>query len=323
MTARISTLGLQQSNIKNLTSGTAKLNTLNTQLATGVYSSSLLDYSSSDTQKLINLNTAVDKRNAYLNVINTVSTRVTAYDEALSGLEDVASEVSSSVTSAGTYNSETNEALATTIQTYMSQVTYYLNQEVSGRYLFSGSRYDTEPVVDITTLPVPPSDDETVTTNDLLPAYDTDYDSENPYVPNSDAYDQDTVSIDTNQDLNYGITSTESGFQELVLGLRWAYAATQDPDNYEAYMEKAQTLITQGTTDIQAIHTGLTGASTTLDQTETLHNDMIDSLTSQIDNIESVDTNEVSVKITTYEAQLEASYSATAKIIGLSIVDYL
>jgi flagellar hook-associated protein 3 FlgL len=319
----ISTLGLEQQNIFNLTSGQAALSKLSTQLATGRLSDSLSDYSSSNAQKLMNMNGSIAERKGFLSVAGNIKTRLTAYDKSLTGIEDIAGQVNTEVLNSSTYNATQNASFATQIQGAMSQMTYYLDQKSGDRYLFAGSRYSTVPVGDITALPVPPTETQDVTSGNALPSYDTDYDPTNPHAQVPEAYVRDQVSIDSLQKVTCGVTSTQGGFQQLIMGLRWAYAATQDPTNYTADLNKARDLITQGLSAIRAIHTQVANASTTLDQTETLHNSTISDLQNQIDDIQNIDINEVAVKITTYQAQLEASYAATARMTSLSVLKYL
>lgn len=558
MVDTISTLGLQHRASTNITNGQALLSKLSEQLTTGIVSSNLTDYTSSDAQKLLNFNGKVDEQNGFLTVINTISPRISAYDSALNGIEDTISEASSTILGMSTYNSATNSSLQSSIEGYMDQMSYYLNQKVGDRYIFSGTRYDQAPVIDaaaMTALPTPP--DETapyIATEPAVPAYDTDYhtsttatsasallsnaltftalpDAAVPAqgtiaggvtftaaasmtgtvgnnlsvemsagtiggtykfevynngvlastydnVPNTgggtndvwsnlnaqiaadpaalvsgaldwggnldpttlllplttnltggvdtqagaagngmtvtlsagsvagtyravisdgtttetydnlantgggtndvwtnlknaiaarpsvlvsttqqgmgnldpstltlpttltlangkdaeadargdsypEAYVEDAVKIDTTKTLTYGVSSDDIGFQQVIMGLRFAYAATKDPDNYKTLMETAQDLLSQGLANVRATHTTLSSASSTLSKTKTTITSNISNLKDQVDNIENVDINEVGVKITVLQAQLEAAYAATAKMAKLSILDYL
>jgi len=320
----ISTLGLQLINITNLCSGQAKLSVLSNQLATGKKSSNLTDYTSNEAQSLMNLNTSIATREGFLDASNNVKARLSVYDESLTAIEDIAALANSACLNASNYNATQNEAFATQILGYMQQMTYFLDQKVGDRYIFSGTRFDTVPVGDITALPVPPTETSPyVTTGNALPAYDTDYDPLNPNIPVPEAYVRDQVSIDLTQKVTYGVTSTQEGFQQLIMGLRLAYAASQDVANYDTYMNTARDLITDGLTNVRGLHTDVSNAMTTLTDTEDLHNTMINTLKNQIDDIQAIDVNEVAVKITTYQAQLEASFAATAKMVNLSILNYM
>ncbi len=324
MVDSISTMGLNLSSTKNLTSGQTLLSKLSEQLTTGKYSSNLTDYSSASAQKLLNFNSEVVQQKGFLNVIESISPRMEVYNSAMTSIEDTASEAFTSVSSASTYNSTTNASLASQIEGYMEQMSYYLNQQVGDRFIFSGSRYGQAPVGDLMALPVPPTEvTPYLATGDAVPAYDTDYDPLAPTALVPEANINEQTSIDTTKKLTYGVTSNEDGFQQLIMGLRFAYAATQDPTNYETYMTTARNLISTGLANTRATHTDSVNAASTLTKAKTNISSKITSLKDQVDTIEGVDMNEVAVKITTLQAQLEASYSAVSNLIKLSILRYL
>jgi flagellar hook-associated protein 3 FlgL len=324
MSTVISTMGLELLNVNNLTEGQGKLSLLSQQLASGIRSKDLTDYASSEAKFLMNFNNAITTRESFLKVANTIGSRLDIYDLSLTQIEKTAAQATTAIISSSTYNSTQNEALASQIQGCLDQVSYYLNQKTGDRYLFAGSRYNTSPVSDLNALPVPPTETAPyTTTGSALPAYDVDYDSLDPNKPVPEAYVEDQVSIDSTQKLTYGVVSTADGFQKLIMGLRWAYAATQDPANYQAYMTTASGLVSGGLEDIRGLHTGVSNANSALNQTKNLHTSFIEDLQGQIDDIQNVDVTEVAVKINTYQAQLEASYAATARMTSLSILKYL
>lgn len=324
MVDSISTLGVQLACTKTLGSSTTKLSALSEQLSSGIYSSNMSDYSASDAQKLMNLTSTISQQNGFLSVIDTISTRIEVYSTAMEGVENTGSEAYSTILAAGTYNTESNQSTQTLIEQYMDQIEYYLNQKVGDRYIFAGSRYTTSPVTDLQSLPSPPTETAPyTTTGDAVPAYDADYDPSDPTAAIPEANTHESATIDTTKTLTYGVTSNDQGFQQLIMGLRFAYAATNDEANYDSYMQKARDLISQGMSNIRATHTKITNAYTSLQNTQDTITSKVTSLSNQISNIESVDVNEVAVKITILQAQLQASYSAASKLINLSILDYM
>jgi len=324
MVDSISTAGIALACSKTLSSAQTQLSKLSGQLTTGKVSLNLSDYTSAEAQKLLNFNSETGQQNGFLGVIGSIEPRMAIYDSALTGIEDTASDAFSTIITAGTYNSETNATTQNLVEGYMEQIQYYLNQQVGDRYIFAGSRYGTAPVTDITALPSPPTEVAPyLATGNEVPSYDADYDPLNPtaLVPTANVIE--TVSIDTTKKLAYGITSNEDGFQQVIMGLRFAYAATNDQANYETYMTTSRDLITQGLANIRATHTTSTNAYTTLTKTKDNIDSNLNNLATQVDNIEAVNINEVAVKITTLQAQLEASYSAVSHMINLSILKYL
>lgn len=322
MSTSVSTYGLQSITTNNLVNGQLNLSFLTQQLTTGKYSTNLADYKSSDAQKLLNLTSKISQQKGFLKVIDTIKPRLQSYDLALSGIEDTAGTAYTALLSQTTYDPSKNASTASSIEGYVQDMVYYLNQQFGERYLFAGERYDQAPVTDEATILsaayVPPAGTTTVA-SPALPNYDTDY----PNLNLPSAWNQDSATIDTAKSLTYGVTSTEDGFQQLMLGFQWAYAATQDPTNYSADMKNALDLISQGISSVRAVHTKLTNAYDTVQNTSDIINSKITTLNNQVDNIEAVDVNEVGVKITTLKAQLEAAYAATANIISLSLLNYL
>ena len=530
MSDSISTLGLQLSNITNLINGQSLMSTLTQQLSTGKKSTRLADYSASDAQQILNLTDSLSQHESFVSVSRSIDPRIKVYDQSLTGIENIASQMTTTVINASTYNAGTNDSLAGQIKSAMQQVSYFLNQKVADRYVYAGSRYGTPPVIDFTTLNPPTAGEAAAISGNvashILPSYDSqayqaasvnvagnsmslqakisgtfgnsismtlsdgttpgtfkatigtpgqayneEYDNisgtgvdfwtnlaaainarPSHYVTatadtggrapaagdsytlsggtgssanfaasatitdditytelntvtrsngitvtladgtnagtkmatitdgtttetydniagagsvfwdnlatavnsapsdlvlattlggadapvdttytlaggsspvNDPAFVQDQVAIDTAQTLQYGITSTQPGFQKLILGLRYAYVATQDPSIYTSNMDKARELITQGLVDIRSAHSDLSSASASLTQTLTLHQTLISNIQSQVGDIQNVDINEVAIKLNTFQAQLQASYAATARMTELSILKYL
>ncbi len=320
---RVSTLGSELASIARLTRNQSDLATLTEQLSTGIRSADLTDYTTTEAKNLLDLNASMARKEAYLVSINLVDARISVYDAALTGVESLASNAVSLASTSSAYNSETNGTTATTIKNYLNEVEYYLNQKVSDRYIFSGTRYTTVPVASLTDLPVLTAADVAtagVVSTPTLP----DYDSYLPTVTTSSAaYTEDSVTIDSTTKLAYGISSDDASFQKLILGLRIAYAATQDPANYATLMTQAQTYIQEGLNEVQAVHAGLTSDANTLNAVETrLTNDLSD-IKNRMGDIQSVDTSETAVRITSLQTQMEAAFSATSKLITLSILKYL
>ncbi len=435
MVEKISTLGLQLVSASNLTGGQVLLSKLSQQLTTGVYSSNLSDYRSSEAQKVLNFNSKIGEQKGFLTVIGTITPRIKTYDASLTGIEDTAGDAYSTLLSSSTYNEDTVSALQSAISGYMDDMAYYLNQKVGDRYIFSGTRYTQEPVLSgdaLQTLLKTTPTSTTLVSPPAVPEYDTSYDPTTPgtaatatvadgmeftaaavgvssnditisfsadtanpgmYVatiedpstgttevydnldpatfwadletaigglpstlvtgtvsggtadvttltgntytlsggvdptsadePYPEAWVRDSVKIDTTKDLSYGVSSNDEGFQQIILGLRYAYAATANPDQYSEYMETALTLLSSGLSGVRATHTTVTNAYSSLEKTSDIIKTKVTNLEDQISDIESVDVNEVGVKITVLQAMLEASYSVTAQTIQLSLLNYL
>jgi flagellin-like hook-associated protein FlgL len=140
------------------------------------------------------------------------------------------------------------------------------------------------------------------------------------------AWAQDSVTIDAGFNLQYGVTSTQTGFQQMIAGMQLINQATATGTSsatYQTDMTQASVLLNSALTNIQNYHAGVAAASNTITQEQTLQNTDIANLQNQVSNIQQVDVTQVGVELSTLQTQLQASYSATAAVIQLSILKYL
>jgi flagellar hook-associated protein 3 FlgL len=148
--------------------------------------------------------------------------------------------------------------------------------------------------------------------------------------PNSStsAYTLDSALIDSNYSITYGVSSNDPSFQKLVSGLRFittacAAGSAGNTALYQTDMQQAATLINAGLAGIQTLHAQVASNQNTMTQQTTTQNTDITTLKNQIADITSVDLTTVGAEINTLQTQLQASYSATATIEKLSLVNYL
>ncbi len=322
--SNISALGLQLVMTANLQNQQADLSKLNEQLASSKLNSNLTDYAPLAAHQLLNLQNAIAQKQSYLSSMQTVTTRLTIYDSTLSDMEDIASQANSLASQNQNYDATKVDQIKAQVLTYLKQVTDDLNQKLGDRYLYSGIRYSTKPVVDLTTLTGTPS--ATPAVNPDLPDYDADFvASAMPASNDANAYVSDTVLVDSSYTVNYGITSVDPAFQKLIAGLRFISEAV-DAGNTPAYqtnMTQAASLLSGALNDIQGLHSGVANSQNVLQQKTSTQNNAITALQNQLTDIQSVDLTEVGIKINLLQTQMQASYSATATLGKLSLVNYL
>jgi len=324
-TTTVSNLSVIQSLTAALQQQKASLATLSEQLASSKKYSNLTDYTASEARTLINLQASATQKQAYINVITTVSTNLSVYDATLTDLEEITSQARSLANNNPTYSADVALNVVTQTNSYLKSVTVDLNQELNGRCLYAGSRYDIQPVQDLSTLPSStiPDPADVPTTDPALPSYDTEYvDSSST---SEAAYTTDRATIDSGYVVDYGMTSNNVAFQQLVAGLRYLQAAgnATDAATYSTYMNQASTMLASAMTSLQTLHTTIANNMNTMSSQKTAQEASISSLTDQVADIQQVDTTQVAVEITTLEALLQASYSATGSILNMSIVNYL
>jgi flagellin-like hook-associated protein FlgL len=314
----ISTLGLGTQSIYQIRNSQAQLSNLALQLSTGKISLNLADYSLTESRRILDFRSVVEKRTSYLDIINTIKPRLDVYDKTFTAVDKIGNEVLRMINTTQNSDNAQDSAVGEQIAGFMQQVQFYLNQKVSDRYIFAGKNYGAAPVGDLSALPVPPTDSSTPVNDPTLPTYAS-------AAPGDDAnaYFKDSAFLDDGYSVSYGISSNDAAFQKLVLGMRWAYSATQDSANFSTYMGTARDLVTSALSDMRSLHGNVISNLARVNDAKDLHNRFIAEARAHIDDIQHADSANVATKISFVQAQLQATYSATAKIASLSLTNYL
>lgn len=324
--ASISTSGILATNVNQLVQSQSDLSTLAQQLSSGKKFQDLGSYNAFEVRTSIDLSDEIVKRDGYQLATKSIAPRLQIYDKTLSRIETIVADGLRLVSDTTSGQRAQSQSVDTQIQSYMREIQFLLNERSDTRYLFGGTRYDTAPVRDITTLPVPPTETSPFTVGDgvgdfTLPAYDSGAPG-----TNQPAWTRASATIDDGFNLTYGISSNDPAFQRTIMGLRFIYAATQDGPsypNFNTYMQNASQLLTQAQTDLRRVHAGVSSASQTVANTELSHKNTVTSLQNQLQNIQNVDVNEVSAKLTFLNTQVQASFSATSVLAKLTILNFL
>jgi hypothetical protein len=294
------------------------------------------------------------------NALSAVSSVKTSY----TGIPTTSGSTDSNSESAISAYSDLSE----TIDQTMTEVTDDLNEQsaTGNGYLYSGLRqptgastpsYTTPTVTDLTKLPyflgssspapdpagttisgyTPPTDAvDAITTgasgsNADLPTYDSDFASSRPAASTALlnlAYGTSKVTIDDNEAVSVGISSTSTTFQNLVNGLRAAKTAADQAGNYsttdrDTFMGLAYSCLTSALAGIRSLETtnDMTGA--TLEAKASQHNDALTLINTRLDSIKGINTTTVTAQLAAANNQLTASYTATSSLLSLSLLTYL
>ncbi|MGE3622572.1 MAG: flagellin [Bdellovibrionales bacterium] len=318
-TGFISNLGIKLFTVGSLQSQQVVLSKLNQQLASNQKHNNLTDYTPLEAQNIMNFQNAITQRQSYVAAMKTVSARLEIYDDTMTDLENLASQARQLAVQNPLQDTNRTGIIQQQILAFINQGVVDLNQKVGSRYIYSGTRYTTVPVDlnTVLTTGVPGA----LVTSPTLPPYDTDAPGNS-----TSAWTNDTVTIDTGYDLQYGATSTQTGFQQLIAGMQYIYAASQtgvSAANYATYMDQAATLLSSALTNIQTYHAGVAAAINTVKQQQDTLNGDISSLEQQIGDIKSVDLTKVGTELNLLQTQLQASYSAAATLTQQTILKYL
>ncbi len=294
---------------KNIVSNNLRLQSLygqiNQQIASGVKSETFPGIAE-DSKRLLNLES--DFKRIEQQTENTViaSDRVDIMFDAVGSIveqtQKFIGDLSASVSSFGSQGAD----LANIARTNLSQVAGQLNTVIAGRYLFAGSATETQPV-DLNAagfggqLYVAPGPS----------VADFGYYQGNDYIQ--------TVETSDGFNVDYGVTANNPAFEFIIRAYDLVITNPTDQDT----LQEAYRLMELGADQAAILNANISQEAQVLEQQETANREELVLLEEQIVNIREVDLAGATVQLSQIEAQLEASYSATSKLLRLSIVDFI
>jgi flagellin-like hook-associated protein FlgL len=153
MVTRISTTANVDAIVQRMLDQQTRVNDLQQQVATGVKSQDYVGVSS-DAQRLLSIENEIGRVQNYLNNNGAVSTTLNVQLSAAQGIDTAARNMRSELlTFAGHDLSSGSPITQTQVQDIqekafnaLSQIAFFLNQKVDGKYVFGGGRSDTPPI---------------------------------------------------------------------------------------------------------------------------------------------------------------------------------
>jgi hypothetical protein len=294
----ISSLSSFLQNITLVQNSQNQIANLTYQVDTGLKSQGLSGYGTQANQ-LLNLQSGQTTEQNYVSNNTQTATFLTAYDSTMSQVSSDATKLSASLDAFTVTDPDAVSNLKALVSGLQTDVAATLNTQVGGRYLYSGTRYGTAPVGDLSSLPAPtfvtpatvpptvtpltvtdgtiPSPQTTPPTL-LVPPYDTDAATLNASATPSAAttaaaaqtYAQQTTAVANNQTATYGISSNNPTFQHLVYALQCAQAAASTDTSTAAGQANQAALIKQATSELAIATNGSTTTTPAVDSLQSL-----------------------------------------------------
>lgn len=148
--------------------------------------------------------------------------------------------------------------------------------------------------------------------------------------PNLDASSQPnqrvTGRLDQGQELHYGVQANDQAFRDTVKGLVMLASVEvdqiTDPDAYKAWMEEAFQSLAKGSDGLLDITAEVGFNQQLVEQSKERLTDLSIVQTKQIGEYENIDPYEVATRLQGLQTQLQASYSITARISELTILNF-
>lgn len=337
-TPGISFLGSTNTQISRLKALNTTLTDLQRQLTTQKKYDNISGFGAQayNVQKLRTDKTQV---NAFLNNIADVTTRLEVMSTSMQQASASGRVMTDAVSTFYTHGGLDNETVSLVARQQLDLMRDVVNQEVDGRYLFSGSAMDEKPFSNYNQLDLNMQSligewkAGTITTAQLISSVEAMSDTDLGFNPALSSTGSVTTQIDKNQNLDYTSVATSNGMSDMMRGLGLAAnlgtldlaasppGPSQDDMNEVMKYIKESVTTANNVTDRNNARIGVMLA--TAETVEEQH--LIDSAT--YDKIliekENVDTTEVVAKIQSLLTQISSSYEVTSLVSQLSLINYL
>lgn len=252
-------------------------------------------------QQVINLQISVARSQSYIDAAGSADNKIQVMYSAMTSIANLLSNMRATLTGASVSTDTTS--VTQSAQQALQDMGSLLNTQYGGEYLFGGSA-TTSPPVDVSA--------------SAYPAAGTPSSASTSYYNGN--HDTASVRVSDNDVVPYGVTADNPAFEQ---GLRALNLVANNSPLSSATLQEALNLVTSAITAVSGVQAGLGLASSTIEAASTNQADYQNFAKTFGGNLTNVDVAAVTAQISTYDAQLTASYSAISKIQGLSLVDYL
>lgn len=301
MVMRVATFALSGSMIDAALRTQAEIATRQIQTSSGKVST---DYGGlgAKSKQVIDLQVSVSRSSNYEDAATSADNRVQAMYSATGSVADLLSNFKAELTSASGASADTS-SLTTIAQGDMEDLASLLNTQYGGRYLFAGSKTESAPV-DLSGY----SNTTSTTTAD------TSYYNGDDQIAAAKVSDSQTI--------KYGVTADNSAFEKTMRAFSMIANATSSPID-SATIASALDLVTSALDGVTGVQTQLSLHASQLERAVSTQQDYQSYASSLSSTLTDVDVAAVTAEVSTYQTQLEASYSALSKILSLKLSDYL
>ncbi|WP_315835673.1 flagellin [Bradyrhizobium prioriisuperbiae] len=303
MAMRVATFAINDQMITAALRTQATMANQQIQEASGLISSDFAGLGAT-AQHVINLQVSVARSQSYIDASSLADSKVQVMYSAVGSMADVITNFRSLLTGASLSSATGSASTIQSAQAMMEQIAGLMNTQYNGEYVFSGGRTDTAPV-DLS--------DSTYAANTASASTpDTSY-----YQGDSQAA---SVRVSDSQTISYGVTADNTGFEEALRALKLvANSSSLDSTTISQALALASTALD----DTSVVQTKLANAASAIETASSGQTEYQSYLKTLGTSLTSVDVAAVTAQLSTYQAQLTASYSAIAKIQGLNLASYL
>jgi len=301
MVMRIATFALSDQMITGALRTQAIMANEQVQESSGLKSEDFGGYGA-DAQRVINLQVSVTRAQSYIDSATLADSKVQVMYSAVGSMTDIITQLRSQLSAATTGSSTETTSVINSAQQMLQQMGSLLNTQYNGEYVFSGARTSTAPA-DLSSF---------ASGTGSTTIADTSY-----YKGDGEIA---AVRVADDQTVSYGVTADNSAFEQVMRVLKFVANSsslsstdiTQALNLASNALDATSTVQAKLSSDASQIETASSRQSEYQTFAQTLGGDLT-----------SVDVAAVTAQLSTYQAQLTASYSAIAKIQSLNLANYL
>ncbi|MGY3577095.1 flagellin [Bradyrhizobium sp. USDA 4504] len=301
MMMRVATFAQSDQMISNALRVQAVMANEQVQESSGLQSEDFGGYGSG-AGRVINLQVSVTRAQSYIDASQLADNKVQVMYSAVGSMTDIITQLRTQLSAATTGSSTATASVINYAQQAMAQMQGLLNTQYDGEYVFSGARTNTAPA-DLSSYG---------TGTGSLTTSDTSY-----YKGDGEIA---SVRVSDSQSISYGVTADNPAFEQVMRLLKYVgNSTTLSSSDITQALDLASNAL-DATSTVQA---KLSAAASQIETASTNQSDYQNFAKTLSTDLTSVDVAAVTAQLSTYQAQLTASYSAISKIQSMNLASYL
>lgn len=301
MAMRVATFAVTNQMTANAIRTEATMADLQVQSASGLKSEYLTGYGT-DTQHIVNLQVSATRAQSYIDAATLADSKVQVMYSAIGQVSEIVGQLRAALSAATTGTGTGNAAAISTAQQLLQQMGGILNTQYDGQYVFSGARTSTA-AADLSTFG---------TGAGSLTTADTSY-----YNGDSELA---SVRVSAGESVTYGVTADNPAFEQVMRILK--FVANSSPLT-STNITDALTAADSAVDAVATVQAKLSSAAAQIEAGQSRQSEFKSYAETLGSDLSSVDVAAVTAQLSTYQAQLTASYTAISKIQSLNLANYL
>lgn len=302
MAMRVATFGISEQMIAAALRTQSVMAEQQLQEASGQVSLDFAGYGSS-TQQILNLQVSVSRSQSYIDAATQAGSKIEVMYSTVNSVADLLTEFRSLLTAASNTVSTDATSVTQSAQNLLEEMAALLNTQYSGSYLFGGARSNEAPV-DI--------------------ASGTYAAATSPSVADTSYYQGDqeiaSVRVSDSKTVSYGVTADNTAFEQALRAMN--LVVNNSPLSTDT-LNEALELATSAIDAVGVVQSGISNAASAIERASAFQTEYQSFAETLGSSLTSVDVAAVTAQLSTYQAQLTASYAAIAKVQGLNLASYL